>query len=661
MSLLPLVRIWIGISVLASAAGWILSAIGELNRVGYAVCFAVGAGVWVGIGKCLRRKTLERVQMHSGREDTPLRRGVNETGLSARTPARGKRWSWRKIRWRFRQGLPGCFAALTLLVFWGGILYAPSTHTALTYRIPRVLHWLAEGKWVWIHTSNFRMNDRACGIEWLSAPLLLFTHSDRLLFLLNFIPFLLLPGLIFSVCRRVGVRGRVAWQWMWLLPTGYNFLLQAGSAGNDTFPTVYALAAVDFALRAWESRRASDFWLSLLSSGLLTGAKASNLPLLLPWGILALALWPIVKRKLVTTALAGVVAALVSFLPTAALNYHYLGDWSGLKLENAGMDMKNPIVGIWGNGLLFLLHNFVPPFFPAAGWWNQSALSILPRTIVTPMVANFEDGFHKVGEMPTEDWAGLGLGASLLMAAAVIGGLALRRVGQVRQVRPGELPVTLRRLVLVAPWIALLAYCMKTGMVTGARLISPYYPLLLPLLIIGAGQREFIRTKWWRGAVWTLLLLAFPVLITTPPRPLWPAKTLLSKLAERKPESRALSRALGVYSVYRERPDPMPQVRGLLPQETTIVGFLGTPDDIDISLWQPMGRRIVKHLLLTDTGDDIRRRGIHYAVVSEFYLREKRIIPAEWRERTQAELVDSLTVTQKLAEGPQTWEVVRFR
>ncbi len=128
------------------------------------------------------------------------------------------------------------------------------------------------------------MNDRACGIEWLSAPLLLFTKSDRALFLLNFIPFLLLPGLVFSIFTRLGVRARVAWQWMWLLPTGYDFLLQAGSIANDTFPAVYALAAVDFAARAWQSRRAADLWHSILAAALLTGAKASNLPLLLPCG-----------------------------------------------------------------------------------------------------------------------------------------------------------------------------------------------------------------------------------------------------------------------------------------------------------------------------------------------------------------------------------------
>src|SRR6185436_17729541 len=160
-----------------------------------------------------------------------------------------------KARRRFSRWLPGCFVVLAFLMFLSGALYAPTNHTGLTYRIPRVLQWLAHGQWFWIETPNYRMNDRACGMEWLSAPILLFTKSDRLLFLLNFIPLLLLPGLLFSVFKQLGVRPKVAWWWMWLLPTGYNFLLQGGSIANDTFPTVYGVAALDFACRAWKTRR----------------------------------------------------------------------------------------------------------------------------------------------------------------------------------------------------------------------------------------------------------------------------------------------------------------------------------------------------------------------------------------------------------------------
>ena len=130
--------------------------------------------------------------------------------------------------------------------------------------------------------------------------------------------FLLLPGLVFSVLVRLGVRRWVAWHWMWLAPTGYCFLLQAGSIANDSFGAPFALAAVDFALRARISRRPLDFF--FFPPGrcpLLTGAKASNLPLLLPW---AIALPAFVENFSPTTPLAAVAVCLIavfsSFLPT---------------------------------------------------------------------------------------------------------------------------------------------------------------------------------------------------------------------------------------------------------------------------------------------------------------------------------------------------------
>src|SRR5262249_8624306 len=156
--------------------------------------------------------------------------------------------------------------------------YAQINLDTLGYRLPRVLHWLTEERWHWIRTCDERMNVAGCGFEWLSAPLLLFTRSDRLDFLINWVSYLLLPGLIFSVFTRLGVRGRVAWWWMWILSSGWCYALQAGSLQNDAFVVVYALAAVDFALRARQSQRVSDAWFSMLAAGLLTGVKQIAIP-----------------------------------------------------------------------------------------------------------------------------------------------------------------------------------------------------------------------------------------------------------------------------------------------------------------------------------------------------------------------------------------------
>jgi hypothetical protein len=617
----PFLKLWIWVSAFATLAGWTLSACGGLNPSGYAVAFAAFA-----IFIFLQRWNL----------------GV----------ARGKRFSISHAFRRFRQPLPFCFLVLAVLIFISGAIYPPDNYTGLTYRAGRVLQWLSHGHWFWIHTMDFRMNDRACGIEWLSAPILLFTHSTRGLFLLNFLPFLLMPGLIFSVFTRLGISPRVARQWMWLLPTGWTFLLQAGGNANDAFPTVYALASVDYVMRARKSGRAADLWHSILATALLTGAKASNLPLLLPWAILILPVLPLLRKKVAVTALVAILAAAISFLPSAILNIHYLGDWSGLSIERTGMNMKNPFVGIWGNSFLLLLDNFTPPLFPFAGWWNDHALNGLPHFISGPMSANFEPGFFWLGELPTEDWAGIGLGLSLLLVVSVIASFFIQPVSLHR--RPRYI------LVLFAPWLALLAYTMKSGMVTPERLIAPYYPLLIPLLLIGAGQAQVVRRAWWHVLVGLVLLMALVALVFLPDRPLWPAQTVLGKLAERHLDNHLIARAREVYAVYAKRSDPLPQVRALLPPDVKVVGFIGAEDDNDISFWLPLGSRRVEHFLLTDPPERFRQEGVEYAVVGNVNLQLRNVALDDWLKRTHARVIASTNGILKVAEGPQPWYIVRF-
>ena len=155
-----------------------------------------------------------------------------------------------KIPSAFQTARTATLFLLALLAFLSGALLPDLNYDTSAYRLPRVFHWLWAGEWHWIHTFDPRMNIAACGFEWLCAPLVLFTHTDRFLFLINWISYLLLPGLIFSVFIRLQVRPRVAWWWMWFLAAGWCFALQAGSVDNDSLAAVYILAAVDLALRA---------------------------------------------------------------------------------------------------------------------------------------------------------------------------------------------------------------------------------------------------------------------------------------------------------------------------------------------------------------------------------------------------------------------------
>ena len=133
-------------------AGWGLSALGQLNRIGYVLFFVVAALV------C--------------QKSTGLLSGWKFPGGA-------------QIRCRLRRLFPASLALLMFLVLLGSIIYPPSNYTGLAYRVGRALQWLDHGQWWWIHTPDYRMNDRACGAEWFYVPVLLFTRSDRALFLIN--------------------------------------------------------------------------------------------------------------------------------------------------------------------------------------------------------------------------------------------------------------------------------------------------------------------------------------------------------------------------------------------------------------------------------------------------------------------------------------------
>jgi hypothetical protein len=377
---------------------------------------------------------------------------------------------------------------------------------------------------------------------------------------------------------------------------------------------------------------------------------------------------------------------------------HYLnGDWSGLSIEHEGMHMKNPLAGVLGNAVLLVTNNFVPTFFPMAHWWNEHALSHFPSALVRLMDANFEVGYNTLGEMPTEDSAGIGFGISVLVVISMVAGRFLtrnaergtrkgksrneksekresgkaatartrhdspRRSGAEAGTRASQLSTLNSRLVLAAPWIALLVYCMKSGMVTPGRLIAPYYPLLFPLLLVGIGQSQIVRRCWWRILAGGVFALALAALILNPSRPLWPANTIMAKLVARYPGQAKLMRAQKVYEVYGHRADPMPEVRQWFPQGLKVIGFMGFADDLDISMWKPYGSRRVEPFLISDSPETIRKLGMEYAVVSGLELHFDHVTIDEWLQKSGAELINSTTATTTVSMGPQPWYFVRFK
>lgn len=622
------VSAWILLCAYLNCAGWILSALHQLNRAGYAVVLLVGAV----IALCFWKQ--------------------GWLSLPALNLPKQKR--------RFSRLFPAAFLVLAALAFLGGLLHPPVNYDALAYRLPRLLHWLGEGQWHWIHTHFNRLNTRSCGYEWVAAPIVSLLRSDRPLFLIDAACFLLLPGLFFSVLTRLGVRRRAAWHWMWLLPTGYCYLLQAGSIANDMFSAVFGLAAMDLALRARASRRYRDLWLAILAVALLTGGKTSNIPLGLPWLIAVLPALPLLLKRPVISVAVGSVAALASFLPMAALNYQQCGDWTGWAAEKPVIAHGDALFQISHNCEVLLLENLAPPIFPFANLWNEAMPRLLAPETQARLLRSFEPGeaFYKLPELQVEEFAGLGFGVTALLLVSLAAAFLHRRTQPTTSAGTPRLPLW-TKAVLITSFLAILPFLMKAGWGTCARLSNPYYGFIIPLLLVGAGQSVVVLRIWWQRAAIGVFVLAVILVILSPARPLWPARTLLADYASPKSNS-LLHRAYAVYSVYGDRWDGFAPLRGCLPADASMVGLVSF-DDPEASLWRPFGGRRFHHVMSQDSSADLRAAGIEYVLVSQDKFPVVFEEPFEaWLARIKAKVIQKTPLSLRAGRGPVDWFLVRL-
>ncbi len=535
------------------------------------------------------------------------------------------RRSWR----RCRKPLPCLVYIAILLNFVGGASQLPTNYDGLTYRIPRLLYWFANQGWFWIPTSNQRMNLSGTGQEWLLSPLYAFSHSDRPFFLLNSLIFLAFPGLVFTVLRRLGVSGRLAWWWMWLLPLSYGFLLHAGGIGNDWLGAFWFLVAIALTLPSdhpTDRLRCQAFTYSLLAIALCTGVKASNVPLVLPWAVgwgcqpgagRWLRDW--VKRPQIWGIAA--IAGLVSGLPSMVLNHIHTGSWTGDPNNTYGVAIQNPLAGLLGNGVLIMAQNLVPPIFPLSDRLETVLNQIswfAPGSWLRQAYPRFQFLFN---ELPQEEASGLGLITLLFLLWLLIASHQRPNAptpnAPIPNVPPRPRPTPpLRTPLLLAHSVAALIFLAKMGSESSPRLFLPYYPLVVATVLGWCGDSSVTRTRAWQWAGCAAAGLAIAIQCLTPSRPLLPMQAIFAAVRPVAPAA-LVERAQVVYQTYRDRADIFRPIRQQLTATDRVVGFMGGGNDLETSLWRPFGSRQIVAIQPQSDRATLRQLGVRKAVLSQ--------------------------------------------
>ena len=556
--------------------------------------------------------------------------------------------------------LPLIYLCIVVFSLIAALAYQPWSFDATTYRLPRLLYWWGEKHWYWIGTLDHRLDFSSCGFEWQMLPVIEATHSDRLLFLLNWVPFLLLPGLTFFAFKALGARGRTARRWMWLLPTGYCIALQTSGLQNDGYSVNYLLAAIGFAVIAYRSSWLGGVLMSVLAASLLTGAKLSNAPLLLPLGVMLLPALGRVKLLNWKVPVVLVIAAACSFLPMALLCIKNTGDYAGDPKDQWDVKARNPVGCLMANVGIFLNDAVQPPLLPGSDRFEKMIEPAEKK--VQPLMdwlhySHPHFGNIHFGEMVYEGTAGIGFGICAYLFFVLAGQFFVKR--PVTQAGAGSL-LWAWRLGPILAWVAYAIMAMKLASPHTARISVPYYPLMMLSLLRCPRVAAFERRKVAGLAAGLAAFTVIPIIIFTPARPLIPPP--LISWMESKPSFKSFADKYQLWGTFR---DDLAPIREAIPPDVTRLGYAGGFLETSYGLWKPLGSRRIVELGLPVGSATLPGGDIQYAVITERGIRDRYSMDMDaWLRLTGAETVyvmkRNVALDGRTAKSYESWALVRL-
>ncbi len=582
-----LLRAWILCCAGLVALGWILSLFGALTLTSYGIAFVLAVAV------AIYFPGWRPARLH------PPRRFLPRIGTSISLL------------------LPALFAFSAVALFIKGIALPPYHDDGLCYRIPRALNWIMDHRWHWIDAVDPRLDVLGSVSEWLSVPILMLTRSDRFVFLPNWICYLLLPGLIFSVWRNLGVSSKISWLCMWLMPTGFCFALQAVNTSNDSLAAFFVLAAFYFALNGSRTHAWSDFAFSILCIALATGVKLNQLPFLLAWVVALSAGWRILLARPGLTLAVCLWAALISFLPNCYFNYVHGRGWTGLEY----VQPPPPLINYICTSYRIIIHNLMPPLFAFSSYGRPLLLDI-EHSMMGDLLRHYYHEARPIFYVQVAvQQAGIGFLVTLLLVLFIL----LTRAAHTKTPRLfSSAFMTRRTLIFFGVGIAFLHYLLFVSSDQPARLICTFYLLLTPAFFSRRPLRDWVP--------WHILRLftGMAMLLGT---------CTMFFLAENPP--------LCLFHVLEERRlddiEVKTGVDALLPPGEKEVGIIRYWNQRESWLWEPYGSRKVIELPALPTPAVARARelGLRYLVISNKALHDNHLSIDFWLTGQPARVIGS--------------------
>lgn len=453
------------------------------------------------------------------------------------------------------------FLILLAAIILAGSLYLTTVLDSLSYRIPRVLMWLQEGKVHFIDNPDARLNFMTPVWEFASTPVYQ-VAGFRLLWLGSAISWVLLYLSLYTISLRITTSAATE-KWLAIIPSAaVGFVLQAPSTMNDIWAAALVAISLVFILEFEEKSSFGDIISSGLALALAAGAKPHFAVLVLPW-----LLWfffspsrPLASIRWKWVLPLGVLAVMCSPLPTFVTNHFHYGSFKG-PAADGGFGLGPWWINLIFGTVMMAWQVFQLPVNPLAGTINAYFQDLTTSTGLSGIAPRFK---LVSLELPIVDGASIGLVA----ACALLFGLIIAWRNR------ATLP-TWAKYSFLAGFSGFLVAVSQVVPGTLGRSFLPFFIPIFPMALYGLTHLKFLHLKLFALFVGAAALLAIAV---SPSHPLWPAKTLADR-------GSSFHDQFSRYLRQQEKPFAGISVVNAIPQDVTEVGIMAVGDQSLIQLW----------------------------------------------------------------------------
>jgi hypothetical protein len=472
------------------------------------------------------------------------------------------------------------YLILLVLIVLAGTLYITAVLDSLSYRIPRMLMWLQEGRLHFIDNPDFRMNFMSPFWEFVSTPIYQATGL-RFLWLGSAVSWCLLYLSFVHLATQAGV-DRTKLRWIAIIPTAsVGFVLQAASTMNDIWAASLLAISLCFILGFEEKKRFWDMVASGLALALAANGKAHFAVLALPW-----LLWfflskskPLHSVKWAWAAPVALLVLLCSPLPTFISNHIHYGSFKGAAADGGfglGAWWLNIILGT----VMMLWQMIQLPINPLSGTINTRFQDLATSSGLADLAPRFKIAST---ELPIVDSSSIGFVASLAIFIGFF--LALRN--------RANMPAWIKYGLMAGIFGFLVAVSQVVPGTLGRSFLA-FVILVIPVAIYGLAR---LRSNHLKMLSLVVVGSALFSVIVSPSHPLWPAKTIAARLPQFQDQ---FSR----YFNLQKKPYAGISVVAKVPQDVSEIGIMAVGDHSLIRFWHADNAKMKVRFLSGTTSVD---------------------------------------------------------